>query len=145
MSGRFIHAEWTFHPEQKDDEGAMNAVTYGEKAQELARKLQVRETRKGFDVTDARKNIADEVGCAPGTIETLVRGRRKSIGGWLVDRLRAALLSEIRRELKALIHEYEVLQHLGEDADPTAKRKMEECIREAQEILSEEEGTPPLA
>lgn len=135
MSGRFIHAAWIFHPDQKDENRAMNAVTYGEQAHELALQLQDKVTRKGVKVTKARKDIAAQVGCAPGTIENLVRGRRKGPGGWLVDQLRAVLMREIERELKALIHEHEVLQRLGKDADPTATRKMEECIREAQDLL----------
>lgn len=145
MSGRFIHAAWIFHPKSKKNEEAMNAVTYGETARELALALQGREAKKGYKIPEARKRIAGRVGCAPGTIETLVRGRLKRVEGWLHDRIRAALRSEIEREIKAQMNELEALCRLGAEADPLAKSKVEQCIQEAQDVLENEMGMPPLA
>ncbi len=68
---------------------------------------------------EARKEVCRLVGCSPGTLENLRRGRLKRIEKWLHDALSRALVRKIEHEIKRLNAELEAAERsLGLFAEP---------------------------
>ena len=93
----------TFHP-LKDR--AMSAALSTETASRWARIL---------DDKLGRARAARALHVAPGTIETLRRGRRKNICVRLWTDLRMAVIRELTREIEAISHEIQIARQAGMD------------------------------
>jgi transcriptional regulator with XRE-family HTH domain len=83
-------------------------------AERLARRLEdTEQVRSGLPLPAARQRLAARIGIAAGTLETLRRGRRKSLTDALSARLASAVVAELTKEIGALNHELELARSLG--------------------------------
>lgn len=87
----------------------MSSTAYLDGVRDHVKALERRAVRAGLSASDARGRVADRLGCAPGTVESIVKGRKKHVDGVLGDRAHSLLVKEIEAEIKALTHELEVL------------------------------------
>lgn len=88
---------------------SMNAiVTIGDTAAHFVGLLQDRELMRGHTKPQARRNVARQIGCTPGTLENIERRRTKNVGFLIVERARNLVIRELEREIARLQHELEV-------------------------------------
>lgn len=69
--------------------------------------------RHGTDVEHIRPLVANRIGCAPGTIERLRKGRVKGVKAWLYARLRVLMIDELQQEIQRLSNELELARACG--------------------------------
>lgn len=82
-------------------------------AEQLARRLEgIEQSRTGLPLEAARAALARRIGLPVGTLETLRRGRRKSLSDALRERLARAVVIELEREIGALTNELEMARAL---------------------------------
>lgn len=99
----------------------MNSVAYADQARDWTRRLEDREAaRSGLSVKEARPIVARRLGVAPGTLESVRKGRLKTIAAHIYDRLRLNVVAELQAEMRALEHELHVLQATGVDPRDSA-------------------------
>lgn len=113
----------------------MSAVGYVEQAREWSTRLEEQVAfRSGVTVPEARKIVAREIGAAPGTLENLRNRRLKGVAVHLYERLRARILRELEKEVRALSHEITIIAatggHLGSDQMAEARESLK-AVREA--------------
>ena len=79
----------------------------------------------GRDAEQARAWVAARLGCSPGALEGVRRGRTKGVKAWLAERVRSAFCEILAREMKALEHELAMAEAgnrlLVEDAEQAAR------------------------
>lgn len=100
------------------------------------RALEAREARKGGSVGDARRRLATKLGCAPGTLETIHKGRLKRLDAWLRDSIQRLLVSEIEREIGALTHELEILRQHGGETRSVEIAEVEDLLAKARALMA---------
>ena len=95
----------------------MNAVTQDDLAQRWVERLERRTADLlGVNRLQARRRVADRTGIPAGSLENIVRGRCKGVRAWIFDRLRAAALADLQREITAHEHELAAIaRHPGGD------------------------------
>lgn len=104
----------------------------------IARLLEDRETARLGKLAVARATLARRIGCAPGTLESLRKGRLKRIEGWLHDKLMNLLVSEIEAEIRRLNAELENYRARGLDLDRTpAMAHLRLAVEQAQALIGE--------
>lgn len=86
-----------------------------ERARRGAKVLERIESGRQGSLEKARPRLAEKLGVAPGTLETLRRGRLKKIDGWLRDRIASLLMREIGAEISRLRNELETHLQIGSD------------------------------
>lgn len=118
----------------------MNNAAYVDEVRDHVRALEARAARRGLSQTDARRRIADKLGCAPGTLESIAKGRKKSIDAGFWQRVRNLLVKEIEREIKALTHELEILRQTGADPDPIEITEVEAHLAKVRTMLAGASG-----
>lgn len=94
----------------------MSALVFSTDTREIARVLEDREAARVGKLPIARQSLARRIGCAPGTLETLRKGRLKRIERWLHEKLEALLIKEIEAEIRRLSHELETYRLARGDA-----------------------------
>lgn len=111
-------------------------LSLSQDTQAIARLLEDRETARLGKLAMARAAIARRIGCAPGTLENLRKGRLKRIEGWLHAKLEALLIAEIENEIKRLSHELELYRARGLDPDQApAMARLRKAVAEAQRLI----------
>lgn len=103
----------------------MNSAAFIDDARLAARELEAREARRGLTLTEARKRVASSVGCSPGILENLHRGRLKRLEAFVYDRLTSMLIRAREREIQALTHELETLRNRGLRSDDCELQEIE--------------------
>jgi hypothetical protein len=133
MDGRIVPLEGTKQP--------MNALAYSDDTRMIARLLEDREASRLGKLEPARKVIARRAGCAPGTLESLRKGRLKRIERWLHDKLEALLVRELEAEIQRLTHELEKAR-TARSSDPDAQKlaRLADVVAQAQRLM---EGRKP--
>ena len=128
----------TFRPERQFQQECMSMSTaaYVDGVRDHVKALEVRAVRAGLSASDARRRVADRLGCAPGTVESIVKGRKKHVDGVLKDRAHALLVTEIEKEIKALEHELEILRRVGSEPDHLEIEEIESCLEKARSLLA---------
>lgn len=83
-------------------------------ARRWSRQLEDREAaRSGRPVSEARLTVAQRIGAAPGTLQSLRKNRLKQIAAHVYEGLRALVIRELEHERTALEHELNVLRQTG--------------------------------
>lgn len=119
----------------------MTALAYSTDTREIARLLEDREAARGSRLDLARKALARRLGCAPGTLESLRKGRLKRIECWLHERLEALLIREIEQEIGRLTRELETYRRTHRDADRSPElARLVEAVRKAQDLIERAPG-----
>ena len=127
----------TNHPR----EGRMTALAFTTDPREAARILEKREAQRVGTIDMARTSLSRRLGCAPGTLETLRKGRLKRIEGWLQEKLQALLVREIEAELKRLTHELETYRRASGDASNSPQMaRLVEAVAAAQNLIDSCKG-----
>lgn len=136
--GRFIPRRGTFHPERQfpQEQMSMSTAAYVDGVRDHVKALEVRAVRAGLSASDARRRVADKLGCAPGTVESIVKGRKKHVDGVLKDRAHALLVKEIEKEIKALEHELETLRRVRSEPSHFEVSEVEACLEKARSLLA---------
>lgn len=94
----------------------MSACTYTDHARDWGRSLEDREkARTGLPLAQARGRVANRLGVLPGTLENLRNGRAKEVASHVYARLRAAVITELEREIQRLSHEISIARQAGLD------------------------------
>jgi plasmid maintenance system antidote protein VapI len=105
----------------------------------LARSLERSEDRQcGAGVIQARKNIARRMGITADTIENIRTLRSKIVPHWLLNRLRAELITSLQSEMANLEHEIQLHKQTGADHTGDALVAAETQLQAAREILRAE-------
>lgn len=126
----------TNHPSER---APMSALAFHTDTRAIARALEDRETARVGKLPIARQAVARRVGCAPGTLETLRKGRLKRVERWLHDKLEALLVGEIESEIRRLTLELETYRRTRGDADGAPEMaRLVEAIESAQRLISGE-------
>ena len=117
----------------------MSALVMSGDTREIARVLEDLEAKRLGKLSVARERLARQVGCAPGTLETLRKGRLKRIERWLHDKLEALLVHEIEAEIRRLTLELETHRRTRGGAPCSQKMaSLVAAVETAQRLISGE-------
>jgi hypothetical protein len=117
----------------------MSALAFHTDTRAIARALEDRETARVGKLPIARQAVARRVGCTPGTLETLRKGRLKRVERWLHEKLEALLVGEIESEIRRLTLELETYRRTRGDADCAPEMaRLVHAIESAQKLISGE-------
>lgn len=98
-------------------------------ARQFATGLEVRDqARFGGPREKARERVARRVGVAPGTLETLIRGRLKRLEAWVFARLAAAAVADLNGEIARHEHELALAQSCIPNIDASEVREVEASL-----------------
>lgn len=115
----------------------MSALVFSTDTRAIARVLEDRETERVGKLPIARKTLARRIGCAPGTLETLRKGRLKRVERWLHDKLEAMLVGEIEAEIRRLTLELETYRRTrGDAAGAPEMARLVAAIENAQKLIT---------
>lgn len=98
------------------------------------------QARFGGSVEQAIGRVARRLKAAPGTFENIIRNRAKKIAGDLRDRIVAAALSDIQREIESLEHEKRLLETMGFGPSCDDYNAAEAALETARACLSRMRG-----
>lgn len=123
-----IQSQRTFAP--------MTAAADIASTQAFSRRLTAAEARRaGVPESMARTVVARREGIAPGTLENIERGRAKSVAGWIRDKLRAAVLREIEREIARLECERAALVATAYRVDDAAISEIDALLAKVRALM----------
>jgi len=94
--------------------------------------------RRGIKEAEARPLIAGRIGISPGTLENLRRMRTKIVPNWLMNRVRAELISVLQSEIQRLEHEIIIAKAIGQDHRDDLLAEAETSLASARQILKGE-------
>lgn len=115
----------------------MNAMSDVSTVNRFARSLEDAEARRlGIKTVEARSRIAGRIGVSPGTLENIRRLRTKIVPNWLMNRIRAELISVLQTEMRRLEHEIQIARQSGSDGRDDALAAAETYLATTREILS---------
>ena len=120
------------HPKIEDEMTCVDTF-----ARDWTSRLQRREIARS-EVTKpvARRMVAREIGVSPGTLENIERGRTKGVRGWIVERIKAAVIRELEAEIRGAQHELEVVRQCGVDPRSTAFSAVAAAVEDAKQQLN---------
>lgn len=106
-------------------------------ARDWTSRLQRREIARS-EVTKpvARRMVARSIGVSPGTLENIERGRTKGVRGWIVERIKAAVIRELEAEIRGAQHDLEIVRRCGVDPRSTAFSAVEAAVEDAKQQLN---------
>ena len=104
-------------------------------ANSWARDLEDREARRVGSLPAARKALARKTGIAAGTFENLRKGRLKGVKGWIVERLRSAVIKELTLEIERCAHAIQVARQVGVDPRSDEMAALESAMCRAKELM----------
>ena len=91
--------------------------------------------RQGFKAGDARRSVAREIGCAPGTLENVARRRLKGVRGWVQEAIRAQVCRVMEREIQRLEAELQMARQCGARPDANEVIAAQAAIGEARRLI----------
>jgi transcriptional regulator with XRE-family HTH domain len=104
----------------------------------VERLLRAERRRSGVSTVLARRRVARKLGVAPGTIENIQRGRSKGLRGWVIERIRAAVIEALNQEIAGAQHELELArQSRGGPCTPEIAA-VEAAVEQARRLLKGE-------
>lgn len=105
----------------------------------MTRSLERSEVRRvGSKLMQARKNIARRIGITDDQIENFRSLRTKIVPHWLMNRVRAELITVLQLEVQNLEHEIQLHRQAGTDHSDDALASAQAQIMSAREILAGE-------
>ena len=124
----------TKHPSENE---RMSALAFSTDTREIARVLEARETERSGKLPFARQNLARRIGCAPGTLESLRKGRLKRVERWFHEKLESLLIGEIEAEIRRLTFELETYRRTrGDVAGAPEMARLVAAIENAQKLIA---------
>lgn len=124
---------WQMSPREMDK---MTAASFDGLARKWASDLEDREARRSaLPVHEARPALARRLGIPAGTLEGLRRDRVKGVRAWVYERLREAVISEIRQEIKRSEHELSIAVQAGLDPRSSEMAALKDAVCRAQEMI----------
>lgn len=113
-----------------------------ERTREWVERLEKREAkRKGITVKEARQSIANHIGVPIGTLENVRRGRLKGVREWVSTRIRAALIEQIKKEIRGLEHERKMVEASARGACPLEVAEIDASLQAIKALITPE-GSP---
>ncbi len=113
-----------------------SAVSDIENLNGMARSLERSEARRvGTTLTQARKMIAQRVGITASAFENYLYQRTKVVPSWLMNRVRAELVTALQMEVQNLEHEIQLHKQTGADHSGDALVAAETQIAAVRQIL----------
>lgn len=113
-----------------------SAVSDVETLNGMTRSLERSEARRlGTGLLQARKNIARRLGITADTIENFRALRAKMVPHWLMNRVRAELVSALQSEVLNLEHEIQLHKQIGTQHTDHALASAAAQLAAAREIL----------
>jgi len=93
----------------------MNAVADVSMARRHCRFLEEAEARRSpwKRPREVRESVAARLSAAPGTLENIARQRLKAVPNWLMARIRAVLIAELKSQMRMLEHEINICMASG--------------------------------
>lgn len=124
-------------PTQHRGENSMSAVEFDSRYQDNMRSLvRMRAKRAGVDVPAARRAVAADLHVSPSKVERAEKGRFKTVGAWLFDRVRGLVIREIENEIQRLTHELEIARQCGADPRSLDAGEIEARLAEVRGLLN---------
>src|SRR5260370_30844504 len=122
---------------QEDFRQMNSAVSELEMLNGMARSLERSEARRiGTTLTEARKRVARRLGVTASAFENFLYQRTKNVPNWLMNRVRAELISVLQLEVQNLEHEIQLHRQAGSDHSGDALVAAETQLAAARKILS---------
>ena len=110
-----------------------------EQTRRWARQLTEMEAeRSGVSLALARATVARRAGVPESTLITLAVGRLKTVAAHVYERIRAALIAQLKSELGRLEHELNTLRATGLDTHQDQVAEVEKFISAARRALGKE-------
>jgi transposase-like protein len=94
--------------------------------------------RLGIKEQQARARIAGRLGVSPGTLENIRRLRTKIVPNWLMNKVRAELVSVLQLEIRRLEHEVNLARQTGSNYRDDTLASAETQLAKARELLTGE-------
>ena len=117
----------------------MNAATDIETVSRYALRIENLEAkRRGIPVAEVRPLVAAKLGIAPGTMENWRRLRTKIVPSWVMNKVRAELVSVLQLEIQRLEHEVHVARQIGSNYRDDTLASAETSLAKARDILAGE-------
>ena len=108
-----------------------HTATWAEMLEEWERK------RSGQNKIVVRENVARHVGVLPGTLQSLSRRRLKGVKAWVSERIRAAVIRELEREILRLQHELEIARQGGARMDSNEVQQAFSALHSARTLIKQ--------
>ena len=100
--------------EYRDKSTAMSATVLDDQTIRWAEMLEQRErVATGQTREVARERLAKRIGVLPGTLDNILRRRVKGVKTWITERIRAAVIHELEREIARLQAELHLARQCG--------------------------------
>ncbi|MDB5607815.1 MAG: hypothetical protein JWP25_4715 [Bradyrhizobium sp.] len=116
----------------------MNAMSDVSTINRFAAALENSEARRlGIRTVEARGRIAGRLGVSPGTLENFRRLRTKVVPNWLMNKVRAELVSVLQLEIQRLEHEVHIARQTGSNYRDDTLASAETQLAKARELLLE--------
>jgi hypothetical protein len=106
-----------------------------EEARRLVRQLEDREAARVGQAGLARVRVAHRLGVSPGSLERLRRGRLKTVGARVRDRLKAAVVKELQDEIHKLEHELEMVRLRGRPIAADEMAQAQKLLDQAKRLI----------
>lgn len=114
-----------------------SAVSDIQRVNEYARSLERSEVRRcDTNVTQARRNIARRLGVTTVTLDNLRTLRTKIVPNWLMNKVRAELISVLQLELQKLEHELHTHKQVGSPHSDDDLASAQAHLTSVRQILS---------
>lgn len=96
--------------------------------------------RDGVKLPEARVTIARRLGIAPGTLENIARGRKKSVAGWIEQKIKDAFSNALQSEIRRLEAELELVRARDGGIRDDALASADAALARARELVNEAKG-----
>lgn len=106
-------------------------------------RLERMERERGVDRPTARQIIARKIGVAPGTIENIARGRKKSVTGWVEAKIKEVVAYAIQQEMRALEAELALVRASGIELHDDEVAAVDAALAQARAIVAKTKGVRP--
>ena len=102
---------------------------------EVAGNMVAREKSRSGDADAARSSVARRLQVGVGSLTNIIKRRVKSVRSDVRDRLIAAAIADLTREIERLDHERQLLLQMGTSPDHDDMRAAETAIAAAREAI----------
>jgi len=113
---------------KRRDVSSMSVAAFVERLEKIERS-------KGVDRLTARQAVARRIGIAPGTVENIARGRKKSVAGWIENKIKRAVAHAIEQEMRALEAELALVRASGIELRDDEMAAAQAAVDQARAIL----------
>lgn len=113
---------------KRRDVSSMSVAAFVERLEKIERS-------KGVDRLTSRQAVARRIGIAPGTVENIARGRKKSVAGWIENKIKRAVAHAIEQEMRALEAELALVRASGIELRDDEMAAAQAAVDQARAIL----------